>query len=356
MKARTIVLHPQTREKLKRLARRCRDADVRVRYLVVVRSSEGRSGKRIREALGCSTSTVTRTLGRYEALGEAGLVDRREDNGAREAGESYGAVVRWVLDGTPQEFFRRRPTWTKALLIETARRYAGGVTVSRTTTMGRVPKKLKARRGRPKPPAPCPWSEARKKQRMAMIHALVDALPPTEACVWEGEADIDRNPKIGSDRMWPATQRTVMTPGKNVKRHFAAAAAAADAASDRLTRVKADRKNSGLFIELLKELLESYPDKQVIHVVRDNYIIRASKQTRLWLEPFGQTFRPHFLPPYDPDDNRVERRVWREVHANVTINHRCETIERLCDEVVWDLMKHNRTAAQLQVRESRRAI
>lgn len=353
MKARTIVLHPQTREKLKRLARRCRDADTRVRYLIAVRSSEGWSGKRICRALGCSGSTVTRTLDRYEALGEAGLVDRREDNGLRKADESYVAVVRWILDsGTPRDFFHRRPTWTKALLIETARQYTGGVTVSKTT-MGRVLKKLKARRGRPKPDAPCPWSKAARQRRVAMIRAMIDALPPSEACVWEDEVDVDLNPKIGDDWMLPGTQRRVMTPGKNVKRYFAAAM---DAESDRLTWVRADRKNSRLFIELLKRLLKAYPAKKVIHVVLDNYTIHSSKQTRLWLEQFGRKFRLHFLPPYCPDDNRIERKLWREMHANVTVNHRCETIERLCDEVVWYLMKFNRTATKLKVRESRTAI
>jgi transposase len=300
MKARTIVLHPQTRAKLKRLARQCRDADTRLRYLIVVRSSEGWSGKRICKALGCSTSTVSRTLDRYEALGEAGLVDRREDNGDRKADASYVAVVRWILDGTPLDFFHRRPTWTKALLIETARRYTG-MTVSKTT-MGRVLKQLKARRGRPKPLAPCPWSKARKKQRIALIHALIDTLPPDQACVWEDEADVDLNPRIGADWMLPGTQRTV------------------------------------------------------IHVVLDNYTIHSSRQTRLWLEEFGQKFRLHFLPPYCPDDNRIERKVWREMHANVTVNHRRETIETLCDDVIWYLMKHNRDAAKLGVRESRRAI
>lgn len=351
MKARVIVLHPRTREKLKRLSRRCKDADTRMRYLIVVRSSEGWSGKRICKALGCSGSTVTRTLDRYEAFGEAGLVDRREDNGQRKADESYVAVVRWILDGTPQDFLHHRPTWTKALLIETARLYTR-VTVSKTT-MGRVLKSIGARRGRPKPLAPCPWSESRRKQRMALIHALIDTLPPDQACVWEDEADIDLNPKIGVDWMLSGTQRKVMTPGKNVKRYFAAAM---DAASDRLTWVKADRKNSRLFIDLLKKLLKAYPDKKVIHVVLDNYTIHSSKQTRLWLEQFGQKFRLHFLPPYDPDDNRIERKVWREVHANVTINHRCTGIERLCGEVTEYLMKHNRTAAKQHVRDSRRAI
>ena len=110
MKARKIVLHPQTREKLKRLARRCKDADTRVRYLIVVRSSEGWSGPRIRAALECSVSTVSRTLDRYEAWGEAGLVDRREDNGQAKADDLYARTLAWLSDGSPQDFCHRRPT------------------------------------------------------------------------------------------------------------------------------------------------------------------------------------------------------------------------------------------------------
>jgi transposase len=94
----------------------------------------------------------------------------------------------------------------------------------------------------------------------------------------------------------------------------------------------------------------------VVHVILDNYCVHSSKQTRLWLAQFGQKLRLHFLPPYCPDDNRIERKVWREVHANVTTNHRCTTIEWLCEEVVWYLMKHNRTARELCLRESRPAI
>jgi transposase len=351
MKARNIVLHPQTREKLKRIARRCKDADTRMRYLIVVHSSQGWSVRRIARALGCSPSTVTRTLDRYEALGEAGLIDRREDNGNAKADPLYVDTVRWILQGTPQDFFHRRPTWTKALLIETAKLYTC-VVVSKTT-MGRVLKIIGARRGRAKPLAPCPWTQARKTRRMTLIHALIDTLPPDEACAWEDEADIDLNPRIGADWTLPREQRTVMTPGKNVKRYFAATM---DAVTDRLVWVKGLRKNSGLFIELLKKLLKAYPDKKVIHLVLDNYCIHSSRQTKLWLEEFGHKFRLHFLPPYDPDDNRIERKVWREVHANVTINHRCTTIDWLCEEVVWYLMKHNRTAASFDVRESRRAI
>jgi transposase len=35
-----------------------------------------------------------------------------------------------------------------------------------------------------------------------------------------------------------------------------------------------------------------------------------------------------FLPPYCPDANRIER-VWQDLHANVTRNHRCKTLAPL---------------------------
>jgi transposase len=337
---------------LERIAKRCKDANARNRYRIVLLTDQGWSGKRIGNALGCVPSTVSRTLDRWQCYGEAGLIDRREDNGNTKADEWYADVVAWILESTPQEFFHRRPTWTRRLLIETAKKYTAGVTVS-LTTMGRLLRRLKVRRGRPKPMAPkCPWGEKARKLRVAAIHGLIDTLPASEAAVWEDEADVDLNPRIGLDYMLPGTQRQVPTPGKNVKRYFAAAM---DAQTDRLVWVKGERKTSRLFIDLLKRLLSTYAEKAVIHVVLDNYTIHSSRQTRAWLEQFGQKFRLHFLPPYCPDDNRIERKVWREMHANVTVNHRCSTIKELTGEVAYYLMSHNRKA-QNEVRELRPAI
>src|SRR2546429_767013 len=87
METRKIVLHARTREKLQRVARRCRDADTRTRYLIVLRAGDGWSGRKIGKALGCSAATVSRTLDRWEAYGQAGLVDRRGGNRGREAAE-----------------------------------------------------------------------------------------------------------------------------------------------------------------------------------------------------------------------------------------------------------------------------
>jgi transposase len=193
----------------------------------------------------------------------------------------------------------------------------------------------------------CPWSRRAKSSRIRLIRQLIQSLPPGQAAVWEDEIDIHLNPKIGPDWMLPGTQRQVLTPGQNRKHYLAGAM---DAQTDRLVRVAGAKKNSGLFIELLKKLLKEYADKQVIHVILDNYGIHSSRQTRAWLTEHGQRIRLHFLPPYCPDDNRIERCVWRELHANVTRNHRCASMEQLMDEVVYYLMRRNRAAKRRWLR------
>jgi transposase len=348
MKAEPIVLRGRQRQRLLRLARRAHDPNLRVRYMTVIHSADGWGIARIAGALGCSAATVSRTRRRWRDAGEAGLADRREDNGEPKVDEAYVATVRWALRSPATAFLHRRPTWTLPLLIETARLYAGGVTVS-VTTMGRVLARLLARRGRAKPlAAPCPWGAARKNRRLATIAVLVETLPAGQACVWVDEVDVDLNPRVGFDWTLPGEQRTVPTPGKNVKRYVAGAM---DATTDRLTWVRGDRKNSGLFIDLLKKLKAKYADRTAVHVILDNFGIHASRQTQAWLAEHGGRLRLHFLPPYCPDDNRIERCVWREMHQNVTTNHRHATIDLLMDAVTSWLVRRN-----LRLSELRKAI
>ena len=50
---------------------------------------------------------------------------------------------------------------------------------------------------------------------------------------------------------------------------------------------------------------------------------------------------PHFLPPYCPEHNRIER-TWRDLHDNVTRNHQCRIMEQLMSDVVDYLLRRNR--------------
>lgn len=346
-----IVLHPRTRQRLLRKALRCKDADMRTRLLIICHSADGRGRPWIAQALGCCKTTVSRVRQRWRVAGEAGLVDRREDNGQTKADEDVVAIIQEILVGHPKDFGHRRPTWTQALLIQAAYQRTG-VRVSRTT-MGRILAALKARWGRAKPIAPCPWSKRRKQKRLAMLAGLIESLPADEACLWQDEVDIHLNPRIGYDWMLPNTQRRVDTPGQNVKRYLAGAL---DAVTGRLLWVRGERKNSQLFIDLLKRLSREYPDKKRLHLIVDNYKIHDSQQTRAWLAEQEGRIVPHFLPPYCPDDNRIERCAWRELHANVTINHTCRTMDELMHEVTCYLRKRSRQLQNRAVAELRAAI
>lgn len=338
MKHKIVRLSRQVVRKLHRRAVKTRDAALRTRYMILVHSARGLGRAAVAQRLGCSEATVRRARRRYQIHGEAGLFDRREDNGRRKVDDDYVEAMRHVLQSRAQSYGHRRPTWTLRLLIDTLKRLTG-IVISRST-MSRLLGALGARRGRPKPIVGCPWSKRRKTRRIRAIHRMINTLPGDETAVWEDEVDLDLNPRIGPDWMLPGTQRAVLTPGKNVKRYIAGAM---DARTGKLVWVKGRRKNTDLFIALLEKLLNCYHDKRLIHVIVDNYSIHSSRRLRAWLGEFGQRLRLHFLPPYCPDDNRIERCVWRELHANVTYNHTCETIEGLMREAVLFLMRLNRS-------------
>ena len=346
MQRTAIELSRPQRRRLLRAARETNDADLRTRYMIVIHSAAGKSQSGIAAMLGCSVSTVKRTRTRWRESGEAGLIDRREDNGpTAKADEAYAMELLAVLELSPRQHGQRRPTSTQELMIKVMRQ-RGYPAVSRTT-MGRLLRRLGVRRGTPKPTVRCPWSRRAKAARIRLIRKLIESLPADEATVWEDELDVDLNPRIGPDWMLPQTQRQVLTPGKNVKRYVAGVL---DAVTDHLVWVSGERKNSLLFIELLKKLLKVHADKKIIHVILDNYAIHTSRQTQAWLAEHGGRLRLHFLPPYSPDDNRIERRVWREVHANVTRNHDCDSIEELMGEVAYHLMSRNRAAKKRWLR------
>ena len=351
MKRQRIVLRGRQRQSLLTWARSCKDASLRTRIMIVIHSADGKSQMKIAEALGCSVSSVYRVRRRWRESGRDGLLDRRDSNGQTKADDLYADMLLYALRGTPQDFGHRRPTWTQALMIDTVAHYTGArISLS---TMSRLLSRLGIRRGMPKPVVGCPWTKAAKRRRMAMIHRLIASPPADEAAVWQDEVDIDLNPKIGPDWMLPGTQRRVLTPGQNRKAHLAGAM---DATTDRLVWVKGDRKNSDLFIALLAKLLKSYKDRRRIHVILDNYVIHSSRRTRDWLKERGQRICLHFLPPYCPDDNRIERCVWRELHANVTRNHTCAELNQLVDEAQDYLRCRNRALKKQTRSRLRKAI
>jgi transposase len=304
------------------------DAVLRVRCKVIIALVQGISPRKIHETKLASESQVYRVIRRFQEDRLVGLVDRREDNGDSQISWYYESTLCEVVARSPQDYGHRRPTWTQELLIKVLKKRTG-IQIS-VTTMSRLRKRLGIRLGRPKPIVGCPWSKARKTRRLNKIRKLMAAARPGDVFLYEDEVDIHLNPKIGPDYMLRGTQKTVMTPGKNVKRYLAGAL---NATTGRLSCVEGERKTSTLFLLLLWHLLkEVYPTAKRIYIILDNYRIHSSRQVELAMANTDGRIQLCFLPPYCPDDNRIER-VWRDLHANVTRNHRCRTMGELMGEV-----------------------
>jgi transposase len=326
------------KERLYKRLRKCRDSRLRTRYLIVLNLLQHRSAQDTAAACGVGRSTVYSVAERFREFGEVGLLDRREDNGQEKLDESYLAILYKVVRSNPEAHGWRRPTWTREMLVETMRKKTG-VRIH-VATMSRALKQIHARRGKPRPTVGCPWSERAKNKRLRQIQAMLDHLPVGHVAVYEDEVDIHLNPKIGLDWMVSGQQKEVPTPGKNIKRYLAGAL---NARTGRLIWVEGEKKNSTLFIALLWKLLSSYPRAKVIHVILDNYGIHKSAQAKLAVACCKGRILLHFLPPYCPDDNKIERK-WQDLHANVTRNHRCRDIHALMRNVRWHLRRVNQKA------------
>jgi len=305
------------------LGRKSGDPATALRFLAVARLGLGHSSVRVARDLELARSTVVRAADRYSSEGVDGLYDRRSDNGGAKVDVLFRRRVAQLLLETPEDFGWCRPSWTRELLGLQMKK-EGFVAVA-VCTMGRVLASIGARLGMPKPIVLCPWPRDERERVLARIRRLEARATHKEPVLYSDEVDIHLNPKIGRDWMLRGRQRRVVTPGKNKKFYLAGAL---DVLTGQLHTTGADRKNADLFCALLRRLASHYARAQRIHLIVDNYGIHSAQKTNATLDELGGRVVLHFLPPYCPDANRIER-VWQDLHANVTRNHRCKTMTRL---------------------------
>jgi transposase len=315
--------------------RRCRDALVRVRYLIIMNVWMGRTARHIGTILKVHNTTVYRVVKRFRERGEASLWDGREDNGTEKLSEDYLGLLDRIVRGNSQDYGWPRPTWTREMLVQTM--YSQTGVRIHVATMSRALALIRARRANPRPRVRCWWFPAVKTRRLNALRHMLATLPKREVAVYEDEVDIHLNPKIGLDWTGNGQQKEAWTPGKNEKRYLAGAL---DVRTGEVHWVERNQKNSWLFLDMIHKLTVVYAQAKVIHVILDNFCIHSSNIIAVALSNFASRVRLHFLPPYSPDDNAIER-VWQDLHANVTRNHRCPTMTQLMQEVRQYLLNRN---------------
>ncbi|GEJ56616.1 IS630 family transposase [Anaeromyxobacter diazotrophicus] len=310
---------------MQRLLKKTRSRIEALRARILLLLDEGVVPGVVAEMAGCARATVYRTLYRFEDLGEDGLLDQRQQRPPSKVTAEVEQRLVGYIDGTPQGFGWQRTTWTLELLavqltLDT------GVRLSRSHVRN-VLLANQVRRGRPRVGLRIP---VRGRRRILNeIDRLVERADAEDEVFYVDEADIDLNPRIGTTYMRRGKQLVVLTPGKNVKRYVAGGL---NARSGKVVHVAAERKNSELFLALVDALRRAYRRARRIHLVLDNFIIHKSRRTLRHLAGLVGRVVLHFLPPYSPESNIIER-LWKQLHDHVTRNHTHRAIEPLMEAV-----------------------
>jgi len=296
---------------------------LRARVLLLLH--EGYAASEVAERADCVRATVYRTVYRFEELGEASLHDQRSCREPEKATPEVEEHLLGYLDDVPNDYGWDRANWTLELL--SLQLHADTEVALSCSYVYQLLRRWGCRRGRPRPGLRIPVRGRRKT--LEKIEKIVARASSKEEVFYQDEADVHLNPKIGATYLKRGQQPVVLTPGKNVKRYVFGAL---NARTGRIVYGVAERKNAEAFSQFLDFLSSRYRRAKRIHLVLDNYIIHKAHRVVRQLEALGTRIVLHFLPPYSPNDNVIER-LWKQLHDHVTRNHQHRTIDSLIEAV-----------------------
>ena len=318
------------RRRLKRVVRKSKDANHCRRANALLLLWEGYCKSQVARLLQAARSTVDDWLCRYETYGEAGLVPERPGSPETTVNDTLRSRLLELVGEQPSRYGYHRSRWSSELLaIQLAREL--DVAIHASTVRRLLPKPgIAWNRARP---TLC-IKDPQKDRKMRAIRRALNRADAENPVFYVDEADIDLNPRIGSAWMLKGKQTAIPTPGKNRKRYLAGAL---HSLSGQVTWVEDDKKNSYLFIHLLAALRKVYRRAKRITLIVDNYIIHKSAITQCFLR-HNRQFKLLFQPVYHPWVNDIEK-LWKQLHDNVTRNHRCPNMNQLMQAVRY-FMNH----------------
>jgi len=111
-----IKMKHATYEQIQKLYRESNDADLKIRYLAMLKFMEGYTSLKVAELLNVSDSTVREWLNRYNALGLDGLIPQIPKGPSCRLTDEQLAKVYQVLLESPREHGFNKSNWTMSVL------------------------------------------------------------------------------------------------------------------------------------------------------------------------------------------------------------------------------------------------
>jgi len=312
------------RRRLQTIIQKHKDANYRRRAIAIMLLNEGHSVSDTALRVKASRNSIRDWRSRYERHGEVGLIPEAAGRPAETVTDKLCTALLLLIQEEPRAYGYLRSRWTSEML---AAQINEQIKIPvHASTLRRLLPKLGIIWNRARPTL-CIKDPAKTAKMKAINKALKNASEKTPV-FYVDEVDIDFNPRIGNAWMMKGHQTAIPTPGKNQKRYLAGAL---NTVTGNVVWVEWEKKNSDIFILMMAELRKRYRKAKTITLIADNYIIHKSNRTRCFLE-HNKKFNILFQPVYHPWVNKIEL-LWKQLHDNVTRNHRHSTMNKLMTAV-----------------------
>ncbi|MCP3971727.1 MAG: IS630 family transposase [Rhodobacteraceae bacterium] len=177
---------------------------------------------------------------------------------------------------------------------------------------------------------PAQADEAKQAALIAQYEALMTGLGANEMVVFSDAVHPEHQSRPAHS-WFPKGQKTALKATSGRKRLNIQGAL--DLETFQFTFVEGEKINAQTTLQMLEKLERNNPTMTAIHVFVDNARYHHAKILQPWLESSDRRVKLHFLPPYAPHLNPIER-LWGVMHDWVTHNHHYATFNQFTEAIL----------------------
>ena len=177
---------------------------------------------------------------------------------------------------------------------------------------------------------PAQADEAKQAAFIAKYEALMMGLGADEMVVFSDAVHPEHQSRPAHG-WFPKAQKMALKATSGRKRLNIQGAL--DLESFQFTFVEGEKINAHTTQQMLEKLEAKNPTMTAIHVFLDNARYHHAKVLQPWLESSKRRVRLHFLPPYSPHLNPIER-LWGVMHKWVTHNRHYATFSQFTEAIL----------------------
>lgn len=177
---------------------------------------------------------------------------------------------------------------------------------------------------------PAQADEAKQAAFIAQYDALMTGLGADQMAVFSDAVHPEHQSRPAHG-WFPKTQKTALKASSGRKRLNIQGAL--DLETFQFTFVESEKINAETTQQMLAKLERNNPCMTTIHVFLDNARYHHAKILQPWLADPERRVKLHFLPPYAPHLNPIER-LWGVMHKYVTHNRHYATFNQFTEAIL----------------------